>query len=261
MLPESLVPYFRIKDKELEFEWHGRRSEEVPTLVFLHEGLGSVAMWRDFPEQLATATDCGALVYSRAGYGDSDAAELPRPVKFMHVEALEFLPAVLDAFEIREAIVVGHSDGGSVALIHAGATRDRRLRGLILEAPHVFVEQPGIDSISAIATSYRSGNLRDRLAKYHNRNVDETFWGWNDIWLAREFRSWNIEEYLAGIEVPVLLIQGVNDEYGTLAQVRSIEKGCRTPVRSVLLKHCGHSPHVDQPVRTLAAMTSFIKTL
>lgn len=255
------MPYCKINDKQLEFDWHGPRSEDAPTLVFLHEGLGSVALWRNFPEKLSAATGCGALVYSRTGYGDSDAAGLPRPVTFMHEEALEILPKVLDSMRIREAILVGHSDGGSIALIHAGAIKDKRVRGLILEAPHVFVEQLGLESIRAIAESYRSGKLREHLAKYHKRNVDETFWSWNDIWLAPEFQSWNIEEYLPDVNVPVLLIQGVNDEYGTLAQVRAIEKGCHVPVKSFLFEDCGHSPHVEQPARTLAAMTKFIHEL
>ena len=253
----------KIADKQLEYEWYGPGPEEAaPTLVFLHEGLGCVAIWRDFPERLAEAVGCGALVYSRAGYGESDSIELPRPVRFMHEEALKTLPQVLDAFAIREAILVGHSDGGSIALIHAGGAfnnqGDRRVRALALEAPHVFVEEVGLESIRAIAAEYTSGDLRKRLERYHGENVDATFWGWNDVWLNPEFSRWNIEEYLPRINVPVLLIQGEDDQYGTREQIRKVESGCRGPVRTVMLPECGHSPHLDQPELTLEAMTEFV---
>ena len=233
-----------------------------------------MAMWRDFPERLAEQTGCGALVYSRAGYGRSDPIELPRPVSFMHEEALSILPQVLDGFSIRETIIVGHSDGGSISIIHAGGTRDPRVRGLILEAPHVFVEEVGLESIRAIAEEYREESagrmpahrpqdagapilFRQRLARYHGAQVDQTFWGWNDAWLNPDFKSWNIEEYLPKIRVPVLLIQGADDQYGTREQIRKIEAGCSGPVRTVLLANCGHSPHLDQPDDTLEAMKQF----
>jgi pimeloyl-ACP methyl ester carboxylesterase len=239
-------------------------------------------MWRDFPKRLSEQTGCGALVYSRAGYGKSDPIELPRPVSFMHEEALTTLPQVLDAFAIREAILIGHSDGGSIAIIHAGGTRDPRVRGLILIAPHVFVEEIGLESIRAIADEYRGEGagrmpanrpqdagaptgssigasllLRQRLARYHGDNVDATFWGWNDVWLNPDFRSWNIEAYLPEVRVPVLLIQGADDQYGTPEQIRKIEAGCSVPVSTVLLANCGHSPHLDQPNGALAAMKEF----
>ena len=276
------MPHLKIGDKQLEYIWHGPGPAEAPTLVFLHEGLGCVAMWRDFPQQLVAETGCGALVYSRAGYGNSDACELPRAVQFMHDEALLTLPRVLDAFQIREAILVGHSDGGSIALIHAGGTSDGNsdrgdtestenqpvelspktsIRGLILEAPHVFVEEVGLESIRAIAEEYRRGHLKQRLARYHGKNVDETFWGWNDVWLNPEFRTWNIEEHLPHIRLPVLLIQGEDDQYGTMAQVKAIEAACQGPIRTVLLAECGHSPHLDQPARTLEAMKNFVEEL
>ena len=306
------MPHLKIGDKQLEYAWHGRGPAKAPTLVFLHEGLGCVAMWRNFPERLANATGCGALVYSRAGYGQSDPSELPRPVRFMHDEALVTLTQVLDAFAIREAVLVGHSDGGSIAIIHAGgmstgnshhgdpqSTENQPelspktlIRGLILEAPHVLVEEVGLESIRAIAEEYRTAIvtvpsseraslgrdagrvlanrpedagalslLKQRLARYHGKNVDETFWGWNDVWLNPEFRSWNIEEFLPQITVPVLLIQGQDDQYGTLAQVKAIEAGCQAPVRTVLLPDCGHSPHIDQPARALEAMREFVEGL
>jgi pimeloyl-ACP methyl ester carboxylesterase len=314
------VAHIKIGDKQLEYVWHGPGPADAPTLIFLHEGLGCVAMWRDFPERLAAQTGCGALVYSRAGYGNSDPCELPRPIRFMHDEALVTLPQVLDAFQIREAILVGHSDGGSIALIHAGGTRtfnhedtkstktaDRNeskgnkpsslwpqtlMRGLILEAPHVFVEEIGLESIRAIAEEYRTAIanvpsserasperdagrmpanrpqdagapsvLKRRLARYHGENVDATFGGWNDVWLNPDFQSWNIEEYLPQIQIPVLLIQGKDDRYGTFAQFKAIEAGCQGPVRTVLLADCGHSPHLDQPARALEAMREFVAEL
>jgi pimeloyl-ACP methyl ester carboxylesterase len=255
------MPHIRLADHQLEYAWHGPGPDQAPALVFLHEGLGCVATWRDFPERVAAATGCGALVYSRAGYGDSDPYELPRTVRFMHDEALITLPQVLDAFEIREAILVGHSDGGSIALIHAGGIRDVRVRGLILIAPHVFVEELGIDSIRRIAENYRSGDLQQRLERYHGKNVDCAFWGWNDVWLNSDFRSWNIEEYLPQIRVPVLLIQGEDDQYGTMNQIKAIESGCVGAVHTVMLAECGHSPHLDQPEQTLEAIASFMRDI
>ena len=248
----------KIADKQLEYVWHGPPPAAAPTLVFLHEGLGCVAMWRDFPERLAEAVGCGALVYSRAGYGQSDPIALPRPVRFMHEEALVTLPLVLDAFAIRAAILVGHSDGGSISIIHAGGTGDPRVHGLILEAPHVFVEEIGLESIRSISAEYRQRNLQKALARYHGENVDATFWGWSDVWLNPEFRSWNIEEYLPEIKAPVLLLQGEDDRYGTGEQVRKIEAGCRGPVRTIMLPDCGHTPHLEQPDRTMAAMKEFV---
>lgn len=242
----------------LEYVCHGPPPDEAPTLVFLHEGLGCVSTWRDFPARVAEATGCGALVYSRAGYGNSDPATLPRPVSFMHEEALVTLPQVLDAAGVREAILVGHSDGASIALIFAGGRRDRRLRGLALEAPHVFVEDLSVRSIGRAAEQYREGRLKAALERHHGENTECAFWGWNRVWLDPAFRSWNIEEFLPGITVPVLVIQGAEDEYGTLRQVEAVERGCRVPVRRVILPACGHSPHRDQPARTLDEITSFV---
>jgi pimeloyl-ACP methyl ester carboxylesterase len=243
----------------LEYAWYGSPPDKAPTLVFLHEGLGSVSTWREFPARVAQATGCGALVYSRAGYGNSDPVTLPRPKSFMHDEALVTLPDVLDYAAVRHAVLVGHSDGGSIALIYAGGKRDARLCGLVLEAPHVFVEDLSVESIRKAAEYYVDGPLKQALERRHGRNVECAFWGWNRVWLDPEFRSWNIEEYLKGISVPVLVIQGEQDEYGTLRQVEAIERGCKGPVESVILPRCGHSPHRDRPKRTLAAVTSFVR--
>ena len=229
------------------------------TLVFLHEGLGSVALWRDFPRQVASATGLGVLVYSRPGYGRSTPAPLPRQPRYMHDEALVTLPALLDKLGIARPVLVGHSDGASIALIHAGA-EVRPVAGLVALAPHVFVEDVSIASIEQAKHAYASTELREKLRQYHT-DADSAFFGWNDIWLAPDFRQWNIEPCLQRIRCPVLLIQGRDDEYGTLAQIDAIERQIPAPVRRVVLAECGHSPHRDQPQATLAAITAFVSRL
>ena len=226
------------------------------TLVFLHEGLGSVSLWRDFPHDVAAATGLPALVYSRAGYGASSPAVLPRGPRYMHDEAFVILPALLDNLGIAEPILIGHSDGASIALIHAGA-RVRPVRALAVLAPHVFVEDVSIASIARAKQAFESTNLREKLGRYH-ADVDNAFWGWNDVWLSAPFRAWNIESYLSGIRCPVLIVQGQDDEYGTLAQLDAVERGVGLPVGRVELAACGHSPHRDQPQATLAAISDFV---
>ena len=230
----------------------------APVIVMLHEGLGSIAMWKDFPARVAEATGCRVLVYSRYGHGKSERVAEKRSVDFMHHEAKVVLPEVLRQFEIERPILFGHSDGGSIALIYAG-TWPERVRGLVLEAPHVFVEDLGIRSITAIRELYESSDLLEKLARYHD-HADETFRGWNDIWLDPQFRGWNIEEYLGRISCPTFVLQGADDEYGTLAQVKAIQR--RVPATQTLIfPRCGHSPHRDQPDLTLAAVSKFIATL
>ena len=229
---------------------------EGPTLVFLHEGLGSLGLWRDFPRRLVEETGLGAFVYSRAGYGKSDPAPLPRPVRYMHDEAA-LLPKILAEAGIEEPILVGHSDGASIAIIYAG--QGNGARALILEAPHVFAEEGGLESIAKMRELYRTTDLREKLSRWH-ANVDAAFNGWNGAWLDPEFRKWNLEEFLPRIEQPVLIIQGKDDEYGTLKQVEAIERGAHH-VQSLLLDDCGHSPHRDQPEKTLEAMARFIRSV
>ncbi|HZS82413.1 MAG TPA: alpha/beta hydrolase [Stellaceae bacterium] len=250
------MPFVAIGGCRLEYEWIAETRPGVPTLVFLHEGLGSVALWRDFPAKLAAATGAAALVYSRRGYGSSDALEAPHAVDYMHREALEVLPALLDRFAIAAPVLVGHSDGASIALIHAGGA-GRDVRGLVLEAPHVFVEDVTIASIAAAKASYAASGLGRRLAPYH-ADPDAAFRGWNDIWLDPEFRAWNIEAYLPAIACPVLAIQGEEDEYGTVAQLHAIRRGVAGPCELLLLPGCRHSPHRDQAEATLQAMVRFI---
>ncbi|GJL82689.1 MAG: hydrolase [marine bacterium B5-7] len=231
-----------------------------PTLVFLHEGLGCVSLWKDFPQLIASASGLDTLVYSRFGYGASDPVELPRPLSYMHDEALDILPMVLDAAGIRRCILIGHSDGASIALIAAGGTGDARIEGLVLMAPHVFTEPDGLASIDSARQAFERG-LRDRLKKYHGDNVDCAFRGWNDAWLDPGFVNWNLEEYLPAIRVPSLIIQGRDDEYGTLRQVDAIVSQSGGPVDTLILDNCGHSPQRDQPGATSEAIFRFLATV
>src|SRR5215471_3648934 len=240
----------RIEYERIEVGGKGR-----PSLVLLHEGLGSVAMWRDFPRRLAHATGCDAVVYSRHGYGRSDPLTEARAVDYMHDEALCALPELLDKLAIPRPILVGHSDGGSIALIHAGAGI-RPVAGVVTLAAHVLVEDISVASIAAAKVAYETTDLRARLARYHD-DVDGAFWGWNRIWLHPDFFAWNIEEYLPRIACPVLAIQGEDDEYGTMEQMRRI--GARVPDIELLeLGDCRHSPHKDQPEAVLDAITRFV---
>lgn len=233
-----------------------------PTLVFLHEGLGCVALWRDFPAQLVAATGLGGLVYSRQGYGGSEPCALPRPITYMHDEGLRVLPALLAAAGIKRTILVGHSDGASISLIYAGGTPATALDGLILEAPHVFMEECNAASIAKVRQTYATGDLRQRLAKYHGDNVDCAFRGWSEPWLGEGFSSWNLEAYLPNIcarkPVPTLVIQGADDEYGTITQCQAIERGIGADATTLFLPDCGHAPHKDQFEQTLAAMVAHI---
>ena len=245
-----------VNGRRLEFVWIGQQESRSPVLVMLHEGLGSVALWKEFPLRLAARTGCRVLVYSRYGHGNSDRLMEKRPVTFMHDEGEVVLPELLAKLDITRPILLGHSDGGSIGLIFAGKYPDQP-RALILEAPHVFVEDLSVASITQAKINYQTTNLREKLTRYH-AHVDATFWGWNDIWLDRKFRSWNIKQYLPAIRCPILCIQGEQDEYGTSAQVKAIE--ARVPgTEIVMLPDCKHSPHRDQPRITLEYIASFVK--
>ncbi len=241
----------------LEASWTGPRPNDAPTLVLLHEGLGCVAMWRDFPEALAAATGLGVFTYSRIGYGGSDPVELPRPLTYMHDEGRVALPAVLDAAGVGEAILVGHSDGGSIAIVHAGSGAGPRVRALALLAAHVFCEPMSVEAIARARDAYEHGDLRDKLARYHGKNVDGAFWGWNRAWLDPAFASWNIEEFLPRIDpgVATLVVQGDADPYGTLKQVDAIEAGVRGPCERLVLPGCGHAPHRERASETVDAIS------
>ncbi|MDJ0945698.1 MAG: alpha/beta hydrolase [Kiloniellales bacterium] len=237
----------------------GAARNGAPTLILLHEGLGCLALWRDFPERLAAATGLGVLAYSRAGYGGSTPCALPRPLTYMHDEAREVLPAVLDAVGLARGVLLGHSDGASIAAIYAGSRPDPRISGLVLIAPHFFTEPEGLAAIAAAKLAYETGDLRDRLAKYH-RNVEAAFRGWNEAWLDPGFETWDLTEFLPGIEVPLLLIQGADDSYGSARQVETARDLAPGPSEIHLLPACRHSPHLERPEETLAAIRSFLET-
>jgi pimeloyl-ACP methyl ester carboxylesterase len=248
----------KVNGVRIEAALNGPAPERAPTLVLLHEGLGCVSMWRDFPGKLARQTGYGVLVYSRPGYGKSDPVKLPRPLDYMHREAFDVLPHVLDQAGVKKTILIGHSDGASIATIYAGGRQDFRVRGLILMAPHFFVEDISIKSIAAARDAYETGDLRARLARHHGENVDVAFRGWNDAWLDPGFRDWRIDDSVAHIRVPILIVQGKDDQYGTLAQVRLAETDAYCPVETVILDRCGHSPQIDRPEATLEVAGEFI---
>jgi pimeloyl-ACP methyl ester carboxylesterase len=248
------MPHVAIRGHDLEYAWHGPQPEEAPTLVFLHEGLGSVAGWRDFPARSAAATGCGALVYSRLGYGRSDPLEEAMTPSFMHVEAMTTLPALLEKFEVRAPILVGHSDGGSIALIHAGAGFP--VRAVVVMAPHVFVEPVCVESITRLRA--QAAEIKGRLIGQHGSNTEGLFSAWTEVWLSPEFLRWNIEASVRAIACPVLAIQGDADAYGTLAQVEAVRSQVRGPARLLVLPECGHSPHRERSEETLAAVAEFV---
>ena len=257
--PTSLVEVpWRERLVQIEYQWLPHAAPRAPLLVFLHEGLGSLAMWKDFPERLCHAVGARGLVFSRPGYGRSTprAAAEVWGVDFMHRQAYEVLPALLDTLEVSQPVwLFGHSDGGSIALLHA-SRHPERVAGLVVLAPHIFVEDITLANIERARQEYESGTLRAGLARYHD-DVDSAFWGWNHIWLHPPFARWNISDELADIRCPVLAIQGLDDAYGTLAQIRGIAE--RVPRTTLLeLPQCGHSPHRDQPEQVIAATQNFI---
>jgi pimeloyl-ACP methyl ester carboxylesterase len=257
-MPKQGQMELTIAGLRVEAAWHGPRPEDAPTLVLLHEGLGCVAMWRDFPRALAERTGYGVLVYSRPGYGRSDPTPRPRALRYMDEEAFEILPALLDHAGIRKTILIGHSDGASIAAIYAGGVQDFRIRGLVLMAPHFFVEDLSIRSIEAAKASFDQGDLRERLSRYHGQNVDTAFRVWNDAWLDPGSRNWRIDDRIAHVRVPILIVQGADDQYGTTDQVTLAQDSAYCPVEALVLPDCRHSPHLDQPEATLAAVAAFV---
>jgi len=246
------------EDRRIEYRFAGPVAADGIDLVMLHEGLGSVSMWRDFPDRLAQATGCRTLVYSRHGYGGSSPLHAPRGLDYMHEEARIWLPAILERLEIRRPVLFGHSDGASIALIHA-ARSESEVAGIIALAPHVKVEELTVRSIAAAKSAYTQTDLRARLSRHHGE-VDSAFWGWNRIWLDPAFLSWNIEALLPSIRCPILAVQGEDDEYGTMEQIASIARGAPDS-RLLALPACRHSPHRDQPQAVLAAAKEFVAGL
>lgn len=241
----------------LEYQWVGARRSEYPVIVFLHEGLGSIALWKDFPEEFCRAHRLTGLVFSRYGYGQSTPrpAQEKWPVSFMHEQAHQVLPAFFSHLGITKPWLFGHSDGASIALLHASRFSEK-LSGIVVAAPHILVEDITIASIRAAREVYLTQDLRSRLGRYH-ADPDSAFWGWNDIWLDPAFRAWNIENDLSTITCPVLAIQGEDDEYGTLEQIYGIQR--KIPAtKIVVLAQCGHSPHRDQAQALSQEVAHFI---
>ena len=251
--------FLTIGDTQIEYRVSGDPAAP-PAIVMLHEGLGSAALWGDFPARLAAATGVTVLAYSRAGYGASSPVALPRPLSYMHDEATQVLPPLLDAIGFRRGLLLGHSDGASIAAIYAGGTQDHRVRGLVLIAPHFVVEDVGLAAIREARTAYEQGDLKARLARWH-KHVDSAFYGWNGAWLDPGFRDWDISESLAYIRVPVQIVQGENDQYGTIRQVEIAQGECYCPVEVALIPGVGHAPQREQPDVTLAAIAGFAERI
>ena len=248
---------------DLEYRRFGPTPAEAPTIIMLHEGLGSAGLWGDFPERLQAETGLGVLAYSRGGYGQSSPVPLPRPLDYMHREALDVLPKLLGAIGFRRGILLGHSDGASIATIYAGGVSDSRIAGIALIAPHFVVEDISFASIAAIKQTYEtsrgdSAALRARLARCH-RDVDNAFYGWNDAWLDPGFRKWDISEYLAHIRVPLAILQGADDQYGTLRQIEIAREECSCPLEVRVIPGAGHSPHREAAQVTMQTVVDFAR--
>ncbi len=252
----SPTGFLSIGAADLEYRMIGPSPADAPTIVMLHEGLGSAGLWGDFPEKLQAATGAGIFLYSRAGYGASTPVQLPRPVDYMHLEALDVLPKLLDRIGFRRGLLLGHSDGASIAAIYAGSHQDHRVEGVAMIAPHFIVEDVSVTSIARIKTAYETTELKAKLARWH-KDVDNAFYGWNGVWLNPAFRNWDISEYLAYIRVPVAVVQGVDDEYGTMRQVEIAREECYCPVDVTVVPGAGHAPHREAPGATLDAIQEF----
>lgn len=257
----AVAGFLAIGPDRLEYRWVGPGPSDAPSIVFLHEGLGCVDLWRDFADRLTHASGWGGFLYSRAGFGRSSPRPLPVPLDYHTRDAREVLPAVLDAARIRRCVLFGHSDGGTLALIYAGTVPDPRIAGLITVAAHVFNEDVTIAGIEAARAAYRDTDLRSKLERYHGDNVDGAFRGWCDVWLDPGFRAWNVAHVLPSIRVPLLVIQGALDRYGTEAQVRAIAGGTAGPAETLVIPGCGHSPHLERPDELLRAGLAFLKSL
>jgi pimeloyl-ACP methyl ester carboxylesterase len=252
--------WITIRGRKLEARTWGGPPHAKPAIVLLHEGLGSLGLWKSFPEKLAERTGYSVFAYSRAGYGYSDAAGEPWPLDFMTREAVEVLPELLDAIQFKRGILLGHSDGASIAAIYAGSIEDFRIRGLCLISPHFFTEPMGLAAIAQTRALFEQGDLRGGLAKHH-ADVDGVFQGWSGVWLDPAFKSWNIEDAIAHIRVPVLAIQGLDDQYGTPAQIEALVNGSYAPVDAELFESCKHFPHIERPERTLNVVSEFLARL
>ncbi len=255
-----MTDFLKIGTKKIEVQWHREGKKDSPTLVFLHEGLGCTEMWKDFPYLLSKKTRYPALIFSRLGYGASDPCPTPWKINFMHKEGLQILPAVIKEAKIKDHILIGHSDGGSIGIIYAGSPYAKGLKGLITEAAHIFCEELSVKSISDAKINYEHYDLREKLEKYHGENTENAFRGWNDVWLNQHFIKWNIEKYLPKIKAPMLAIQGLEDQYGTLNQIESIKRRVNRAITHII-DNCRHSPHSEQPEMVLNIMARFINEI
>ncbi|MGE0093402.1 MAG: alpha/beta fold hydrolase [Alphaproteobacteria bacterium] len=257
MPPASEPSFFSLPDGQLEYAWAGAAAPNSRALVFLHHALGSVTTWRDFPQRLADATGLPAFNYSRLGHGKSDPANPNRALDYLDHEAFDVLPRVLEMAGIAEPILVGHSDGATIALLHASMPASPTL-AIVVEAPHIFVEDRTVAGIEATAIEYKTTKLRERLMRHHGDNTDDVFAAWADTWRKPAFRTWNCEHRLPAIRCPTLLVQGIDDEYGTPLQVERIRDQVSGLCEMALIPACGHFPHQEKPDETLAVITRFI---
>jgi len=255
-----LKQVLELRSGGIEIKWNKKGQKGYPTLIFLHEGLGCVDMWRDFPLHVSAETGCPCFIYSRLGYGRSERSEKPWKVDFMHRQADIILPEIIQKTGITSHVIIGHSDGGSIGTIYAGTPGISGLMGLVTLAAHMFCEELTKESIRLAREHYIQGNLKQRLSKYHGVNTDHAFWGWNDIWLHPDFVSWNIEEYLRRITVPMMAIQGADDFYGTVRQIDAI-KDKVMHAETHLIANCGHAPHSEQPEIVVDLIARFIRQL
>lgn len=248
--------FLSVDEVDLEYSCHGPAPSQAPTAFLLHEGLGCIDLWRDFPVELSDKLGCGVFVYSRQGYGASDLAMLPRPLNYMTIEAVNVLPKIIDLVSPKAFQLIGHSDGATIAAIYAGEVGHSNLRGITLIAPHFFAEDVGLAQIGLAKTAYETTNMSEKLGRYH-KDPNNTFYGWNQSWLHPEFKSWNVERVIDNINVPILAIQGTQDEYGTLAQIEVIKKRAQTSVSELILGDCKHSPHLEAGRTVLHAIHEF----
>ncbi|MEM7214542.1 MAG: alpha/beta hydrolase [Pseudomonadota bacterium] len=252
--------FLEIGGSRLEYVCHGPPPDQAYTIILLHEGLGCVGLWKDFPQALSDTSGFGVFAYSRAGYGKSSPVSLPRPLDYMTREAVDILPCILDAIGFRHGVLMGHSDGATIAAIHAGMAEDFRVRGLVLMAPHFFTEPDGLAAIAEARESFENTDLREKLGRYHD-DPENAFCGWNDAWLDPGFEEWNVSDVIDYFRIPVLAIQGSEDQYGTMAQIDEIENRIYSPFDTLILNGCGHAPHVERRAETLAAVSEFTTRL
>jgi len=253
---ENRIQFFDLPDGRVELACHGSLDSDQPLYVLLHEGLGCISLWRDFPARLSAATGAPVLLWSRLGYGRSDPAALPRPCSYMEDEARTRIRPLLDIFNPDKIILLGHSDGGSIASLYAGCSNDPRLIGLIVIAPHYFTEPAGLAAIAQTRKDYQTGDLKTRLSRYHE-NCDNAFYGWNDAWLAPDFTAFDITGCLAGINLPVLAIQGGDDPYGSRRQIDVISQTAAGPVTTSLIPQCAHSPHLEHKQKVITTVVNW----